>query len=61
NRIIKSKGFQKETRNRKNKLTWVVTESGKRYCQILDTGKKYSNGTPIQQIKWVGEVLTIKA
>lgn len=31
---------------------WAPTESGMEYCQVLDVGKKHSDGTPIQQIKW---------
>lgn len=38
---------------------WVVTADGKKYCQVLDTNKKYVNGTPIQQIKWCEDVLPI--
>ena len=39
---------------------WELTEKGKGHAEILDTGKKRSNGTPVKQIKWfktVGEVV----
>jgi len=36
---------------------WVVLEKGKSLAVILDAGKKHSDGTPIQQIKWYESVL----
>ena len=39
---------------------WELTEAGKLYAEVLDTGKRRSTGTPVKQIKWfkgvVGEV-----
>lgn len=35
----------------------VPTEAGKRFAVLLDTGKKHSNGTPVQQLKWTEDVL----
>ena len=36
---------------------WVLTELGKQYGVILDTGKRHSAGTPITQLKWYQNVL----
>lgn len=36
---------------------WVVLEKGKSLSVVLDAGKKHSDGTPIQQIKWYESVL----
>ena len=52
NKLLEEKQLQKETRDHKNKLKWVVTEAGKEYSRLFDTGKKRSDGTPIQQVKW---------
>lgn len=37
--------------------SWVVTEEGKPYAVILDTGKKHKSGTMVQQIKWKESVI----
>jgi len=31
---------------------WTPTAAGKSYAVLLDTGKKHSGGTPVQQLKW---------
>jgi hypothetical protein len=36
---------------------WVPTEKGKPHAVVLDTGKQHSNGTPVQQVKWLDSVL----
>lgn len=36
---------------------WVLTEKGKVYARILDTNKRHSDGTMVQQIKWFKSVL----
>jgi len=60
NKLLEEKGYQSSTRDQKNKLIWTVTEKGKPFCQILDTNKKRSDGTPVQQIKW-SKKLELKA
>ncbi len=35
---------------------WELTEAGKTYAELLDTGKSHSNGTPVKQIKWYASV-----
>ena len=52
NKMLEEKGFQKETRDHKNRLVWIVTESGQPFSRLFDTGKKKSDGTPVQQVKW---------
>lgn len=56
NQMLKDAGFQEETRGQKNKLVWVITDEGKKHCQMIDTGKKH-NGAPIMQVKWKAGVL----
>lgn len=57
NLILREKGLQEEHRDSKNKLVWIVTEKGKQYSRLFDTGKNKLNGTPVQQIKWSEEVI----
>ena len=59
NKILAEKGLQKETRDHKNRLVWVVTEKGKEHSRMFDTGKTHKDGSPIQQIKWSEKVLDI--
>jgi len=51
--------MQKKTRDHKKRLVWIVTDSGKDYCQLIDTNKKHSDGTPIHQIKWCEDVFGV--
>lgn len=59
NKILEEKGLQKETRDYRNRLVWVVTEKGKDYSRMFDTGKTHSDGLPVQQIKWSEAVLEL--
>lgn len=36
---------------------WMQTERGKKYSEILDTGKAHNDGTPIKQVKWFESVI----
>lgn len=38
---------------------WEVTEAGKAFAKIYDTGKKHGSGVPITQIKWSMTVLPL--
>lgn len=38
---------------------WEVTEAGREFARILDTGKRHGSGVPIQQIKWSPTVLSL--
>ena len=38
---------------------WEVTDSGREFARILDTGKRHGSGVPIQQIKWSPGVLPL--
>lgn len=52
NLLLAEKGLQ-------NKIgdSWILTEDGKKYGIYLDTNKKHSDGTPVQQIKWKENIL----
>lgn len=53
NRELERLGFQ----TKKNDA-WCATESGKKHSLLMDAGKKHSDGTPIQQLKWKESVLS---
>lgn len=38
---------------------WEVTEAGREFARILDTGKRHGSGVPIQQVKWSPNVLPL--
>ncbi|MNX66621.1 hypothetical protein D3C86_977210 [compost metagenome] len=38
---------------------WEVTDAGREFARILDTGKKHGSGVPIQQVKWSPNVLPL--
>jgi len=40
-----------------NKLCYELTEEGKHFGEYTDTGKRYTDGTPIRQIKWNASVI----
>lgn len=38
---------------------WEVTEAGKEFANIYDTGKKHGSGVPVTQIKWSMSVMPL--
>jgi hypothetical protein len=52
NLLLAEAGFQM-----KRDEQWEVTDVGKEFARIYDTGKKHGNGVPIQQIKWSADVI----
>lgn len=36
---------------------WLMTEKGKSFGELMDTGKKHSNGTPVKQLKWYQSIV----
>jgi len=51
NRKLKDLGFQNSI-STSSGTVWVLTEKGEKFAEVLDVGKKHSDGTPIKQIKW---------
>lgn len=52
NLLLAEAGFQM-----KRGEHWEVTDAGKDFARICDTGKRHGSGVPVQQIKWSAEVL----
>jgi prophage antirepressor-like protein len=59
NQMLESLGFQRSVRDRKNHITWLLTDKGLKYATYQDVGKRHSTGTPIRQIKWDDSILEI--
>jgi len=59
NALMEKVGLQRSERDYKNRIVWIVTSLGKAHSQIIDTGKKHGDGTPVQQIKWAESVLAL--
>ena len=38
---------------------WEVTDAGREFARLYDTGKKHGSGVPVQQIKWSPAVLPL--
>jgi len=38
---------------------WEVTDAGREFARLYDTGKKHGSGVPVQQIKWSPTVLPL--
>ena len=56
---LKDACLQSQYEDTKGRKQWKLTGRGKNYGLYLDTGKKHSDGTPVQQIKWYEYVLDL--
>lgn len=61
NKLLEDAGLQQHLQCAKNKKIWDLTAAGAKYAEVLDTGKKEGNGTPIKQIKWYSSVVGLIA
>jgi len=52
NMVLEQLGYQEKANG-----AWVITAKGEKFCEMLDTGKKHNDGTPVKQIKWYQSVL----
>ncbi|WP_304306260.1 BRO family protein [Pseudacidovorax intermedius] len=41
----------------KHGKVWELTEAGRQFGRIYDTGKRHGSGTPVSQVKWSSAVL----
>lgn len=57
NSLLRDRGFQEPARDAKGRAAWDLTEKGKPYGVIQDTGKRNSDGTPVRQLKWSADIL----
>jgi len=52
NRCFEEMGLHTSGRDRRDRLTWTISEWGKDFAVLLDVGKAHSDGSPVQQTKW---------
>lgn len=52
NKLLAECGLQHQVIYKPGKKRWEVTPDGKIFAVITDTGKKHSDGKPVQQILW---------
>ncbi len=52
NTLLAENGYQT-----KESDYWVMTKQGESFGELLDTGKKHSNGTPVKQLKWYRSIV----
>lgn len=53
NTVLEQLGYQEKTSG-----AWVITPKGEKLCEMLDTGKKHGDGTPVKQVKWYQSVMS---
>jgi prophage antirepressor-like protein len=58
NRLLESHGLIESFRDHKNRLKWRSTAKGSPFTVLKDTGKKLSDGTPIQQMFFLESIKT---
>ncbi len=54
NNMLEIFGFQRKIGD-----NWEPLGKGREYAVVLDAGKKYSDGTPIRQVKWNSSILSV--
>lgn len=52
NKLLADCGLQHQVIYKPGRKRWEVTPDGKLFAVITDTGKKHSDGKPVQQILW---------
>ena len=52
NKLLADCGLQHQVAYKAGKKRWEVTHDGRLFAVITDTGKKHSDGKPVQQILW---------
>lgn len=61
NKLLADCGLQHQVIYKPGKKRWEVTPDGKVFAVITDTGKKHSDGKPVQQILWKDSVTEMLA
>ncbi len=58
NLMLTSEGLQTCHRDSKDRIYYEPTEKGKQFSEMVSTGKKHSDGTPVRQLKWKSSVIS---
>jgi hypothetical protein len=59
NKMLFEAGYQEGRKDAKGRHYWVPTEKGQPFAVFLDTGKKHGDGTPVRQLKWSAEIISV--
>jgi len=59
NKLLEMQGYQESYRDLHNDLQWQPTAKGRPFGEMLDSGKKHSDGTPIKQWKWFTSIVDV--
>lgn len=59
NKLLAQVGLQRRFEYATGRHRWELTPEGRRHGVILDTAKRHSDGTPVQQIRWRESVLQV--
>tara|TARA_Y100000815_G_scaffold274819_2_gene310151 strand:- start:24 stop:911 length:888 start_codon:yes stop_codon:yes gene_type:complete len=59
NKLLAQVGLQRRFEYAQGKHRWELTPEGRKHGVILDTAKRHSDGTPVQQIRWRESVLQV--
>lgn len=59
NKLLAQVGLQRRFEYAKGKHRWELMPEGRKHGVILDTAKRHSDGTPVQQIRWRESVLQV--
>ena len=59
NKLLAQVGLQRRFEYATGKHRWELTPEGRKHGVILDTAKRHSDGTPVQQIRWRESVLQV--
>jgi len=60
NPVLEEIGLVRGYRDHKDRQCWELTTRGEQAGGVyLDTGKKHSDGTPVRQIKWTGNIVSM--
>lgn len=54
NKMLMAAGLQTRDGDR-----WIPTDAGQAFSRIYDTGKRHSNGMPVQSVRWTRDVLPL--
>ena len=54
NSLLEKTGFQERIEGQ-----WELTEAGKQYAEVFDTGRIHNSGVPVKQIKWYKSVIVV--
>lgn len=59
NKILESLGYQEQYEKTYGGKAWKMTEKGKAFGVLIDSGQRDGEGTAIQQLKWLQDIVKV--